>query len=105
VDVKTGGKRYADTGILIYDFTTFPFDSERHAQALARMNWIHSHYPISNDDKLYTLSVFVSVPKVWLERYDWRPITELETAVCLSVYFLIEGMVDYVAGTRISNAH
>jgi hypothetical protein len=82
LDVKTGGRRYADTGVLISDFTSFPFDSERHAMALARVNWLHAHYPISNDDMLYTLSVFVSVPKMWLAKFDWRPISELETAVC-----------------------
>jgi len=84
--VKTGGKRYVDTGVLITDFTSFPFDSERHAQALARMNYIHAHYPITNDDKLYTLSVFVTVPKTWLEKYDWRPLTQLETVVLSPIF-------------------
>jgi hypothetical protein len=81
LDVKTGGKRYMDTGILVSDFTTYPFDSERHARAIARMNWLHSNYNISNDDKLYTLSVFLTVPQRWLEKYEWRPLTELEIAV------------------------
>ena len=70
-----------DTGILVSDFTTYPFDSERHARAIARMNWLHSNYNISNDDKLYTLSVFITVPQRWLEKYEWRSLTELEIAV------------------------
>ena len=70
-----------DTGVLISDFTTYPFDSDRHARAVARMNWLHSQYKISNDDKLYTLSVFVTVPQRWLEKYEWRPLTDLEIAV------------------------
>jgi hypothetical protein len=83
LDVKTGGRRYVDTGVLISEFTTYPFTSERHARAIARMNWIHDQYKISNDDKLYTLSVFVTSPARWLQKYDWRPLTDLETAVPL----------------------
>jgi hypothetical protein len=83
LDVKTGGRRYVDTGVLISEFSSYPFTSERHARAIARMNWIHEQYRISNDDKLYTLSVFVTSPARWLEKYDWRPLTELETAVLL----------------------
>ena len=70
-----------DTAVLISEFTTYPFDSERHARALARMNWLHSKYNISNDDKLYTLSVFLTVPQRWLDKYEWRPLTDLEIAV------------------------
>jgi hypothetical protein len=81
--VKTGGRRYVDTGVLIRDFTSSPFDSTRHATALARMNWLHSRYDISNDDMLYTLSVFVTCPQRWLERFEWRGLTELEVGVCL----------------------
>jgi len=80
--VKTGGRRYVDTGVLIRDFTSSPFDSTRHATALARMNWLHSRYDISNDDMLYTLSVFVTCPQRWLERFEWRELTELEVGVC-----------------------
>jgi hypothetical protein len=77
-----------DTGVIIADFATYPFDSERHARAIARMNWIHSHYHISNEDKLYTLSVFVTVPMRWLNNYEWRPLTQLETIVCHSNFDL-----------------
>ena len=116
LDVKTGGRRYVDTGVLISEFSGYPFTSERHVRAIARMNWIHEQYRISNDDKLYTLSVFVTSPARWLEKYDWRPLTELETAVpppsshpptrlsCGVVFAgLMVGMVDYVAGNRPRN--
>jgi uncharacterized membrane protein len=49
--------------------------------ALARMNYLHSLFDISNDDKLYTLSVFTSTPKLWVEKYEWRNFTDLEVAV------------------------
>jgi hypothetical protein len=87
LDIKTGGRRYADTGVLLSDLTTYPFDSERHARALARMNYLHSHYKISNDDFLYTLSVFVTSPQRWIEKWEWRPLTELEIAVSSSKSF------------------
>lgn len=45
------------------------------------MNYIHSQYDISNDDKLYTLSVFVTAPQRWIDKWEWRPLTELEIAV------------------------
>ncbi|KAL1716376.1 hypothetical protein EV715DRAFT_293303 [Schizophyllum commune] len=46
--------------------------------SIARMNWIHSKYNISNDDFLYTLSLFLFEPLSWAERYGWRPCSELE---------------------------
>jgi hypothetical protein len=58
-----------------------PFDGERHAKALGRVNWLHGQYNISNDDLLYTLSVFISAPERWLIKYDWRCLTELELTV------------------------
>ena len=78
---KTGSRRHVDTGVMIADSVYSPFDSQRHAHALAPMNWLHAHYKISNDDKLYTLSTFVTGPQQWLEKYDWRPLTEREVAV------------------------
>jgi hypothetical protein len=81
-DVKTGGKRFVDTGVLITEFATYPFDSERYARAIARVNYLHSHYNISNDDLLYTLSVFITVPQEFLEKYEWRSLSEIELAVC-----------------------
>jgi hypothetical protein len=52
----------------------FEKDDPRGAIALARTNWLHRRAnsihgpkgaPISNDDLLYTLSVFVTQPIVW----------------------------------------
>lgn len=46
------------------------------------MNFIHSAYQragkISNDDMLYTLSLFALEPVRWIGRYEWRPLTDLE---------------------------
>jgi hypothetical protein len=46
------------------------------------MNYIHSNYQkagkISNADLLYTLSVFITEPITWIQRYEWRSITDTE---------------------------
>jgi hypothetical protein len=63
--------------------------SKRANQAIARMNYLHSKYrangKISEDDLLYTLSVFVTEPARFTARYDWRPMNEME--VCASGVF------------------
>lgn len=79
---ENASKRYADTGILIGEFTGHHPTSERVVKALARMNYIHSGYQkagkISNHDLLYTLSVFITEPIAWVEKYEWRKMNDME---------------------------
>ncbi|KAK9327259.1 hypothetical protein V1520DRAFT_299690 [Lipomyces starkeyi] len=79
---ENASKRYADTGILIGEFTSHHPQSDRVIKALARMNYIHNRYQtagkIHNDDLLYTLSVFITEPIFWVERYEWRSMTDME---------------------------
>lgn len=46
------------------------------------MNYLHSRYQkagkISNDDMLYTLSLFILEVDRWVEMYEWRSLTEME---------------------------
>ncbi|OGE56794.1 hypothetical protein PENARI_c002G07981 [Penicillium arizonense] len=81
-DPANAGKRSADTGVLILEFLTSPPSSERANAAIARMNWQHSNYQkagkISNDDLLYTLSLFALEPRKWIQRYEWRSLNEME---------------------------
>src|SRR5690349_21491269 len=46
------------------------------------MNYIHKPYRISGSitqpDLLYTLSVFITEPIRWIERYEWRPLNDME---------------------------
>lgn len=46
------------------------------------MNFIHSKYQasgkISNDDMIYTLSLFITEPEDWVSRFEWRKLTDLE---------------------------
>jgi len=68
--------------VLISEFSANPPGSERANAAIARMNYIHSMYQksglISNDDLLYTLSLFAVEPERWINRFEWRSLTEME---------------------------
>ncbi|KAF9074413.1 hypothetical protein BDP27DRAFT_1317043 [Rhodocollybia butyracea] len=83
-------KRYADTEILISNWFYCPLsgkstpaqreiDDPRAMIALARVNWLHSKYPIKNDDYLYTLGLFVFEPEKWARLYGWRVLSPLES--------------------------
>ncbi|KAF7325493.1 hypothetical protein MKEN_00398300 [Mycena kentingensis (nom. inval.)] len=84
-------RRYADTEILISTWVFCPLagkligakpdapaDDPRASLALARTNWLHSKYKISNDDYLYTLGLFMFEPAKWAEKFGWRKHSELE---------------------------
>ena len=78
----TALKRYADTSTLIGEFMAFPPESDRALTAIARTQVLHSGYrahgSIREDDMLYTLSLFAKEPIRFIERYEWRGLTDLE---------------------------
>jgi len=84
-------RRFVDTELLIQTWVNVPLTGPgsgrsestagadpRGAIAIARTNWLHSKYQISNDDYLYTLSLFIIEPGAWMEKYEWRGLTTLE---------------------------
>ncbi|KAF7331369.1 hypothetical protein MKEN_00014700 [Mycena kentingensis (nom. inval.)] len=84
-------RRYADTAILIATWVACPMTGKlvdappdaprndpRAALAIARVNWLHQKYKISNEDYLYTLGLFMFEPAKWAERFGWREHSELE---------------------------
>jgi hypothetical protein len=79
---ENASKRYVDTAVLIQEIMGHNPKSARVIQAIARMNYIHSRYQrsgkISNEDLLYTLSVFITEPITWVNKYEWRTLTEME---------------------------
>ncbi|NWF67866.1 MAG: DUF2236 domain-containing protein [Chloroflexi bacterium] len=81
---RQGQKRYDDTALLIAEWVENGYDSEKGRAALRRMNQMHHRWPISNEDYLYVLSVFVFVPKDWFEMYGTRKLTEKEN---LAMYY------------------
>jgi ER-bound oxygenase mpaB/B'/Rubber oxygenase, catalytic domain len=56
--------------------------SERAIKSIARMNYIHGRYreigKISQDNLLYTLSLFITEPIAWIHRCEWRDLTQME---------------------------
>ena len=83
---ETASKRTADTGVLLLEFCMNKPSSIRSTEAIARMNYLHSRYlkagKIRNDDMLYTLSVFALEPARWINRYEWRQMSDLELCAC-----------------------
>lgn len=73
-----GAKRYDDT-ILIGDEATLDgIDSPRSHAALRRLNRIHGHYDIPNDELAYVLATTIVGPVRWISAYGWRPLDPRE---------------------------
>ncbi|KAF7911975.1 uncharacterized protein EAE98_011732 [Botrytis deweyae] len=79
---ETASKRYADTTVLIAEFSSHHPLHPRVLKAISRMNYLHSGYQkagkILNDDLLYTLSVFITEPISWIGDWEWRTLNEME---------------------------
>jgi len=71
-------RRYDDTAIIVAEMCEWGYESGRGRQALERMNWIHGHFKISNEDYLYVLSTFIFEPIRWIDRFGWRKLSEQE---------------------------
>ena len=71
-------KRYDDTGLLVAEILKWGYDSERGQESIRRMNAIHGHYPIDNEDFLYVLSTFIYEPIRWNKRFGWRLFCQTE---------------------------
>lgn len=80
VDASQTGRRAEDTGVLLAELMLFGPDSVRGSLCLSRINYIHSVYgaKISNDDLLFTLSLFIYEPLTFCDRFEWRAPTALE---------------------------
>lgn len=75
---RRGQKRYDDTQLLINQFIESGWDADLGSRAIARMNQIHSHYTIPNDDFLFVLWTFIAFPIAWCRDYAWRPFSAHE---------------------------
>ncbi|KAJ7626092.1 hypothetical protein FB45DRAFT_922921 [Roridomyces roridus] len=84
-------RRYADTRILALTWqncslsgrsiptgSSTPTVDPRVSLSIARVNWMHAKYKISNDDFLFTLSLVIFEPVRWTARYGWRELSLLE---------------------------
>jgi hypothetical protein len=91
-------KRYEDTSVLIGEFLSHDPREQRAADAIARMNYLHRPYikagKISNDDLLYTLSVFITEPLAWIDRFEWRKTTDMEVCALSTFWKSIGDAMD-----------
>ena len=83
---KRTQKRYDDTDLILSEILENGIESERAKAALEKMNFIHSHFNISNDDYLYVLSTFVFEPERWINKYGYRALTENELSASFKVW-------------------
>lgn len=79
-------KRYDDTGLLLEQVLEHGLGSMQGRGAVRRINQMHGHYPISNDDFRYVLSTFVVVPVRWIEAHGYRPLTDHEITAQVNYY-------------------
>ena len=83
---KRTQKRYDDTDLILSEILENGIDSERARAAIAKMNFIHSHFNISNDDYLYVMSTFVFEPERWINKYGYRKLTDNELRAGFKVW-------------------
>ncbi|HKU43301.1 MAG TPA: oxygenase MpaB family protein [Polyangiales bacterium] len=75
-----GQKRYDDTSLLIAHFLEQGWEGPLGRRAIARMNEIHAHYRIPNDDYLFVLWTFIDFPYEWMNEFGWRALSAHEQA-------------------------
>jgi hypothetical protein len=73
-----GVKRYDDTLVFQEEAVADGVDSARSRAAIRRLNHIHGHYPIPNDEFQYVLATTLVGPVRWIERYGWRRLDPVE---------------------------
>ncbi|QQK47161.1 Permease, cytosine/purine, uracil, thiamine, allantoin [Penicillium digitatum] len=79
---ETSLKRYTDTRVLMQEVIGNNPTSARAHLGLARTHYLHSGYRASgkilDDDMLFTLALFALQPIRFINRYEWRQLTDLE---------------------------
>ena len=73
-----GVKRYDDTLLIGQEVVSDGVDSERGHAAVRRLNRIHGHYDIPNDEFQYVLATTIVGPVRWISRFGWRRLDPVE---------------------------
>jgi hypothetical protein len=69
---RHGVKRYDDTLLIGDEATLDGIDSRRSHAALRRLNRIHGHYDIPEDEFHYVLATTIVGPVEWIRQFGWR---------------------------------
>ena len=73
-------KRYDDTLLIGEEATVEGIDSPRSHAAVRRLNKIHGHYDIPDDEFAYVLATTIVGPVRWIRDYGWRRLDPKEVA-------------------------
>jgi hypothetical protein len=73
-----GVKRYDDTLLFAEEASVEGIDSERSHAAVRRLNRIHGHYDIPNDEFRYVLATTIVGPVRWIDQFGWRRLDPVE---------------------------
>lgn len=84
--IERTARRTDDTGILMYEVIDHGLDHPRGRIATRRLNQIHRRYHISNDDYRYVLGTFVVTATRFVDRYGWRPLSDVERQATYHFY-------------------
>jgi hypothetical protein len=73
-----GVKRYDDTLLVAEEATVEGMDSARGHAGVRRLNRIHGHYDIPNDEFQYVLATTIVGPVEWIREFGWRDLEPVE---------------------------
>lgn len=79
-------KRATDTGILMYELFYNGFDSPQGRTVVDKLNGMHHHWSIRNDDYIFVLGTFVVIGSQMIDRYGWRQLTDAERQVTVDFF-------------------
>lgn len=82
-------KRYDDTSIMLFEMIKHGYDSEQGRACIERMNYIHGHFPINNEDFAYITASLILEPIYWNQRFGWRLMSETEKQAWLNFWLEI----------------
>jgi len=73
-----GVKRYDDTLLIGDEAGAEGLDSPRGHAAVRRLNRIHGHYDIPDDEFAYVLATTIVGPVRWIDEFGWRRLDPVE---------------------------
>lgn len=82
-------RRYDDTSIMLFEMIKHGYDSVQGRACIERMNYIHGHFPICNEDFAYITASLILEPIYWNKRFGWRLMSENEKKAWLCFWLEI----------------
>jgi ER-bound oxygenase mpaB/B'/Rubber oxygenase, catalytic domain len=82
---RDGIKRYDDTLLVAEESSIEGLDSERGHATLRRLNRIHGHYDIPDDELRFVLATTIVGPVEWIRAYGWRDLEPMELQALANV--------------------